>query len=316
MVVEIIPLLLHASLLFFFAGLVTFLIPVNLVVTVVAAAILAIVILVYATLTLLPLFHSDCPYRTPLSGGFWRARNCLRMIMHRRPRSARMSPPIAVETMVDEVFLEATVPSVERQARDEKALVWTLKSLTDDTELEPLLDAIPALLWGRRLYNGHIRCLINNPESELLGRVQGFQHRCFSGILSLEAAKRRQISCCKAMWALGSLSTPGDGVRVPALYIAQLDLEVLPYYSSTRASQTWANLCAAKGLIDETLRHLMMLNDDMTAKRPPNARVITKIRSCLEKLGSTYAFSFESGLSSQLRNIWQTKLQACDYAYY
>ncbi|KAJ7017730.1 hypothetical protein C8F04DRAFT_425397 [Mycena alexandri] len=303
-VVEIIPLLLHTSLLFFFAGLVAFLIPVSIVVTAVAAAILVTVIFVYATLTLLPLFHSDCPYRTPLSGGFWRARNFLRMIMHRRPHSTRMGPPIAAQTMVDEMFLEATVPSEERQARDEKALVWTLKSLTDDVELEPLLDAIPDLLLGRRLYDGHIRCLIGN---DLLRRVQDFQHSCFSGILGLEAAKRRQISCYKAIWALGSLSTPGDGVRVPVLYIAQLSPEVLPYYSSARASQTWANLCAAKGLIDETLRHLMTLNDNMTAKRPPSAQVIKKIRSCLKMLDSTYAFPFDSGESWASSAIFTVK---------
>ncbi|KAJ7758323.1 hypothetical protein B0H16DRAFT_1370531 [Mycena metata] len=294
-VVEIIPLLLHASLLFFFAGLVAFLIRVNIVVTAVAAAILVTVILVYATLTLLPLFHSACPYRTPLSGGFWRARNFLQTILQRRPHSSWTGSP--AETMVDEVFSEATAPSKERQARDEKALVWTLKSLTDDVELEPLLDAIPDLLLGRPFYDGHIRCLTDNPEAALLRRVQDFQHSCFSGILGFEAAKRRQISCYKAIWALGSLSTAGDGVRVPVLYIAQLDPEVLPYYSSARASQTWANFCAAKSVIDETMRHLITLKDGVAAKQPPNAQVITEIRFCLKDLGSTMGFSFDTSES-------------------
>ncbi|KAJ6507533.1 hypothetical protein DFH09DRAFT_805386, partial [Mycena vulgaris] len=70
-VVEIIPLLLHASLFFFFGGLVAFLIPANIIMTVIAAALLAIVAAAYATLTLLPLWYSDCPYRTPLSVSFW-----------------------------------------------------------------------------------------------------------------------------------------------------------------------------------------------------------------------------------------------------
>ncbi|KAJ7480676.1 hypothetical protein FB451DRAFT_1556250 [Mycena latifolia] len=70
-VVDIIPLLLHTSLLFFFAGLVAFLIPINHGMTVVAAALLAIVTAVYSLLTLLPLWHLDCPYHTPLSGAFW-----------------------------------------------------------------------------------------------------------------------------------------------------------------------------------------------------------------------------------------------------
>ncbi|KAJ7080257.1 hypothetical protein C8R44DRAFT_895470 [Mycena epipterygia] len=70
-VVEIIPLLLHASLLFFFGGLVAFLIPVNLTMTWIAAALLSIVAAVYVVLTLLPLRYLDCPYRTPLSVTSW-----------------------------------------------------------------------------------------------------------------------------------------------------------------------------------------------------------------------------------------------------
>ncbi|KAJ6583325.1 hypothetical protein B0H10DRAFT_884205 [Mycena sp. CBHHK59/15] len=70
-VVEIVPLLLHVSLLFFFAGLVAFLIPVNDLIVAVAAVLLAIVMAVYCTLSILPLRYLDCPYRTPLSGALW-----------------------------------------------------------------------------------------------------------------------------------------------------------------------------------------------------------------------------------------------------
>ncbi|KAJ6462561.1 hypothetical protein C8R45DRAFT_1178289, partial [Mycena sanguinolenta] len=71
MVVEIIPLLLHMSLLLFFSGLVAFLIPVDLAMAIIAAIILAIVAIVYCTITLLPLQYLDCPYQTPLSAFFW-----------------------------------------------------------------------------------------------------------------------------------------------------------------------------------------------------------------------------------------------------
>ncbi|KAJ7036986.1 hypothetical protein C8F04DRAFT_1036200, partial [Mycena alexandri] len=71
LVVDIIPLLLHASLLLFFAGLVAFLIPVNIGMTLIAAALLVLVTAAYSVLTLLPLGYMDCPYRTPLSGVFW-----------------------------------------------------------------------------------------------------------------------------------------------------------------------------------------------------------------------------------------------------
>ncbi|KAJ7845674.1 hypothetical protein B0H13DRAFT_2675846 [Mycena leptocephala] len=69
--VEIIPLLLHMSLLLFFGGLVAFLSRINIVVTGVAAAILIIVMAMYFLLTILPLLALDCPYRTPLSGLLW-----------------------------------------------------------------------------------------------------------------------------------------------------------------------------------------------------------------------------------------------------
>jgi hypothetical protein len=68
-VVDIIPLLLHASLFFFFCGLIAFLSPVYIIMTTVVAVILLIVLAVYAVFTLLPLRYLDCPYRTPLSGG-------------------------------------------------------------------------------------------------------------------------------------------------------------------------------------------------------------------------------------------------------
>ncbi|KAJ7443135.1 hypothetical protein FB451DRAFT_969891, partial [Mycena latifolia] len=51
-VVDIIPLLLHASLVLFFAGLVAFLIPINIGIAAVAAAILGIVVCVYSALSL------------------------------------------------------------------------------------------------------------------------------------------------------------------------------------------------------------------------------------------------------------------------
>ncbi|KAJ7157346.1 hypothetical protein C8R46DRAFT_832313, partial [Mycena filopes] len=71
-IVAIIPLLLHASLFLFFAGLVAFLVPINIAVMSASAAVFFIFTVAYLTLTILPLFAFDCPYRTPLSGILWR----------------------------------------------------------------------------------------------------------------------------------------------------------------------------------------------------------------------------------------------------
>ncbi|KAJ7315579.1 hypothetical protein DFH08DRAFT_612627, partial [Mycena albidolilacea] len=64
-VVDIIPLLLHASLVLFFAGLVAFLIPINIGIAAVAAAMLGIVVCVYSALSLAPLWYLNSPYLTP-----------------------------------------------------------------------------------------------------------------------------------------------------------------------------------------------------------------------------------------------------------
>jgi hypothetical protein len=150
-VVEIIPLLLHTSLLFFFAHPVAFLVPVNVVITAVAGIILVTVIAGYTLLTLL-LIHLDCPY-----------------LVHIRPHSPAVSgAPVRLckylasvvfdlvgalpegrnETMVEGVFRQAIKRSKNRSAQDQQALIWTVKSLQDDNEVEPLIEAIPVVLWA------------------------------------------------------------------------------------------------------------------------------------------------------------------------
>ncbi|KAJ7766125.1 hypothetical protein B0H16DRAFT_1523151 [Mycena metata] len=293
-VVEIIPLLLHASLVFFFAGLVAFLVQFNIVIAAVAAAILATVTIVYATLTLLPLFHPDCPYRTPLSGGCWQLQKLLSTVLNRwRPISLGFPSDKA---MVDSVFRQAINPSAERDSRDEKALIWTLDSLTDDFELEPFIDAIPDILWRtsqrRWLNDKYIHRLIEDPASDLVSRIQNFEHGCYSDVIPVEVAKRRKISCYKAIWALCSLSTTEKPIqiRMPSRFESMQDPEVSPYYISAQAMQAWAGLCGAKGLLDRTLGHLRAVEQDTAAKRPPDRRTMVQIRSCLDQLHNIPGF--------------------------
>lgn len=83
-VVEITRLLLHASLFLFFCGLIAFLIPVNTAMMKIAAVALFIVASVYSVFTLLPLYFLDCPYRTPLSGAFWRVFQAFKRVLYYR----------------------------------------------------------------------------------------------------------------------------------------------------------------------------------------------------------------------------------------
>ncbi|KAJ7092275.1 hypothetical protein B0H15DRAFT_905651, partial [Mycena belliarum] len=66
-VVDLIPLLLHVSLILFLAGLIAFLVPINWVMVVLIGVFLGVFLMLYSVLTLLPLVTLDSPYHTPFS---------------------------------------------------------------------------------------------------------------------------------------------------------------------------------------------------------------------------------------------------------
>ncbi|KAJ7608909.1 hypothetical protein DFH06DRAFT_1065746 [Mycena polygramma] len=218
-VVDIVPLLLHASLLFFFGGLIAFLIPVNAAMSIIAATLLAAVVGIYAVLTLLPLWHTDCPYHTPLSSAFWRLSRAF-VIWRRRPYATPLSqnPPSPLprepreprETIIEAISRQATEASPPRTARDYKALAWTVKSLADDSELEPFVESLPDVLWGpsqrRFAYENHIQQLMRAADLHLQSRIIDLLRSSHSGLLLPEASQRRQIGCYKALWSIASLS--------------------------------------------------------------------------------------------------------------
>jgi hypothetical protein len=99
-----------------------------------------------------------------------------------------------------------------RSERNEKALVWTVKSLSDDVGLEPFVEAIPDVLWGpfRRRHGCevHILHLAHHPETHIHNRSVTLLDSCESGLLSLKDGERRRIICYKALWTIGSLAKP------------------------------------------------------------------------------------------------------------
>ncbi|KAJ7026609.1 hypothetical protein C8F04DRAFT_1296379, partial [Mycena alexandri] len=241
-IVDIIPLLLHASLVFFFAGLVAFLIPINAVVAAVAAALLAFIVVVYSLLTFIPLWHLDCPYHTPLSTAVWPIARHLMILWRLRYNAvADTNNSLSTKTMVQAMSDEAMLVSPARSARDYRALVWTVKSLSDDIELDAFIETIPDLLWGsaggRRSYEDHIQKLLRHPDLRLLRRIAGPLRSCDNGLISLEAAKRRQTTCLKTLWAIGHLQTMThatlDFTELIDHLTSVLDPEALLYSTST-----------------------------------------------------------------------------------
>ncbi|KAJ7033448.1 hypothetical protein C8F04DRAFT_1104775 [Mycena alexandri] len=204
-VAEVVPLLLHVSLVLFFAGLIAFLLPIHPAVMGVSAALLGIILIVYCSLTVLPLIYFDCPYQTPLSSVLWRISQLWRLMA-----SNLWVSPRRQETMVEGMLRQATQPSAERDERDLRALSWTMKkSLVDHTELEPFIAGIPDVIWGPngRKYNHNylIRTLLDDPEVRLGYRVLEFMRYSDSGLLTPVVESRHKISCLTALWSICAL---------------------------------------------------------------------------------------------------------------
>ncbi|KAJ6498205.1 hypothetical protein DFH09DRAFT_1204352 [Mycena vulgaris] len=212
--VAFLPLLLHASLILFFAGLVAFLHPINMLLMTIAAVMLGLIFATYAYLTVLPIYSSDCPYRTPLSAMTWALFLRLRAAFNARHKFATdeestiahhdSSIPKNMPTLTEAMMRAATQNSHERDQRDARAIVWTVESLTDNNELEPFVEALPDLIFGRRTYGGMIETLLEDPDIHLVSRIQSLLRSCDSGVLHPALQSRRRLLCIKALWSLAN----------------------------------------------------------------------------------------------------------------
>ncbi|KAJ7208027.1 hypothetical protein GGX14DRAFT_455273 [Mycena pura] len=283
-IVGVIPLLLHLSLIFFLAGLVAFLHPVSTGVAILAGVLAATVTLVYAAMTIFPLLRFDCPYKTPLSSILWSLR---RWIARRLVQRHRLKQSTAVESphlhSMNAAMVEtATVRSDPREERDQRALVWTMRSLADDDELEPFVEGIPNAIWGpqgrRRKYDNLILGLLEDPM--VLGaRIEHLMLSCETGLLAPMVKTRRELSCLKAIWYLGMMAEMGERKQIPApgqpawemprlpttkqplSFFPGLRLQgqrflpapsptTAPYLPSIKALIDWNDLCAMHGHVD------------------------------------------------------------------
>ncbi|KAJ7175108.1 hypothetical protein C8R43DRAFT_597924 [Mycena crocata] len=201
-IVEVLPMLLHLSLLLFFAGLVGFLFPVNEVVMALVAGLLGIFVLLYLILTILPIFAFDCPYRTPLSGFAWRLWTKLSSFRNISVISGRHVP---VQTLTQAVIKHAFDAP---KSRDERAIFWTVESLTDDNELLPFAEAIPDVVFGPkgfRQVNDHFFGSVlsaADPHTSLVHRLSNLLRDADNMVDRDPLKLRKQLSSLRAIWAL------------------------------------------------------------------------------------------------------------------
>ncbi|CAK5278548.1 unnamed protein product [Mycena citricolor] len=238
-VVGIPPVLLHGALVLFFAGLVAFLVPVNNIIMGISSALLLLFVSVYGTFTALPLFFLDCPYQTPLTRILWSLNQSLGSVLRAyiwraaaicrafyRKRRGVTDPEKATEysvtnteasadgrpqsqSMVHALKSEALRSTVETETR---ALAWTVRSLSDDEELEPFVEGLPQTLWDfenskpRSVYQAHFQRLLRNPQVHLCQRLVDFMAGSNSNLLEPKDRVRRQLSVLRAIWAICAFS--------------------------------------------------------------------------------------------------------------
>ncbi|CAK5263483.1 unnamed protein product [Mycena citricolor] len=222
-VVGVPPLLLHAALVLFFAGLVAFLVPVNVIITGISSALLLSFVSVYGTFTVLPLFCFDSPFQTPLTRILWSLNQSLGSILRTYVRravvatdpEAHTGPSVPVDTslqtqsMVKAMTSAALHPTVETETR---ALAWAMRSLSNDLEFEPFVEGLAQVLWDFdsgvpcSVYQAHFKILLSDPEICLYQRLADFMAGSNSYLLEPTARVRRQLSVLRAIWAICAFS--------------------------------------------------------------------------------------------------------------
>lgn len=210
--VEVLPFLLHASVLLFYIGLIDFLININHTVAFILLTWVAIGCLIYFILTIMPLFCPNSPYQTPLSSLCWfllEATPLLRLWVRRRNETVqtaiRERRTKIGQGMRRALESKATRLNVRADA-DTNALRWTLRSLDEDHELEEFLDGIPGLFHGSSRHHslglrGGLEQLVKPVADKLFAT-------CTTGLLPEGLRRQRLTACLKAIWCFSGTVDP------------------------------------------------------------------------------------------------------------
>ncbi|KAJ6460441.1 hypothetical protein DFH09DRAFT_1383251 [Mycena vulgaris] len=204
-VVDIIPLLLHASLISFFAGLVFFLLPVNPLLMKLMSGVLATFLIVYTTLTALPVIFLESPYQTPLSKGLWKFWRFLAAVLTGNWSRKIRSGPYSRLTMTQAMERRS---QESPKIRDQHAIQWTVAALTDDSELIPFVEAIPDIVHGAKGFHRandyllHPLLYTQEPHLAIWPRVVNLLRSSTTLPPSDPVRIPRLTMCLRAIWAL------------------------------------------------------------------------------------------------------------------
>ena len=202
--VEVLPALLHASVLLFYVGLVDFLININHTVAFILMTWVAVGCLIYFILTIMPLFYPNSPYQTPLSSLCWLALEATPLLkLWVRRRNETVQTAIRERrTKIGQGMRRALESKATRlNARadaDTNALRWTLRSLDEDHELEEFLDGIPGLFHGSSRH--HSLGLKAGLEKLVKPVADKLFATCTTGLLPEGHRRQRLTACLGAVW--------------------------------------------------------------------------------------------------------------------
>lgn len=258
--VDVIPMLLHVSLFLFFTGLVAFLIPVNILLVYMMSFVLLSLLVLYFVLTVLPLIYLDSPYKTPLSSSLWRVGNTLpkTLFSFMRPQHSSAGYTSTNGTDMKEAILQTSFQ--DTTARDWHAVLWTMSSLTEDSEVLPFIEAIPDIVFGPKGFRlVHDRLLLPvldtlNPHLSISTRVINLIQSSLSLPPHDPVRELRLNACMKTICALamtadaaplwGSVHQPGRVFWFDSHVLALLDDSTLDhhYAISTRAAVCYSQM--------------------------------------------------------------------------
>ncbi|KAI0263851.1 hypothetical protein BC834DRAFT_938457 [Gloeopeniophorella convolvens] len=211
---ELIPLLMHAGMLFFYVGLLEFFLPINETISQVLLVAIAAAILWYSLLTFIGVFWHDAPYATQLTPFFWFLKKLTRLAFAWiAPRTANGQDLVKVVKQGMRRAFEDAAYALPRDI-DLRALKWTLTHMDRDDDFERFLNGLPDLFqnetkeckegWETRDVDK------NTPgadfkqelEASVVPVIDRLLTTCSSGFLSKPLHKRRIDACIGAIWCL------------------------------------------------------------------------------------------------------------------
>ncbi|KAI0246693.1 hypothetical protein BJV78DRAFT_117350 [Lactifluus subvellereus] len=196
--VEMLPGLLHTSFVLFYIGLVDFFYNINDTVAHCLLTLVALGVLLYVVLSIMPLFYPNSPYQTPLSTVLWFVMEAAPLVKHwLRSQTVVMQERQKKIGQGMRRALEKRAPN--NWQVDARALRWTLNSLDGDRELEEeFLDALPGVFRDSTSQESQ------DPRKKMHEAVKLVAHEllatCSTGLLPEPARKQRLTACLGAIW--------------------------------------------------------------------------------------------------------------------